>query len=259
MRRARTRLRLATRAWLNDGLADLSDRLAGPVVGRRIPPASLRWGVARGPSRDEYLKAGALASSEILSFLLRAGVDGEGLRRWLDFGCGSGRLSWLLLDAGAAEELTGVDIDRRAVEWCAKHFEPGVFRTSSPMPPLDFESGSFDIVLAASVFTHFDEAEQYAWLRELSRILRPGGYLLASTHGPDAAALRPEIGAAEREALERSGFLHFQGSGAFNDRSAFHSRDYLERNWRATFELVSYEERRLFRFQNLALWRRPEA
>lgn len=257
LRRLRARARESTRYWISDGPADLVEALTGPVVGRPLPGRTLRQGVARGSSRDEYLKAGGLAATEVLAFLLRAGVDGRHLRRWLDFGCGSGRLAWLLLDSGAAVELVGVDVDRNAVEWCAQRLEPGRFFACDPLPPRGVGDAEIDLALAASVFTHFDEAEQEAWLAELRRVIRPGGYLLASTHAPGASSLRPEIGRAELDRLAVDGFLHVAGDGRFNDRSTFHSRTYLEHTWGNWFDFVGHEEGRLFRFQDLSLWRRP--
>lgn len=259
LRSLRARVRESTRYWISDGPADLAEALTGPVVGRPLPGRALRQGVARGSSRDEYLKAGGLAATEVLAFLLRAGVDGRDLRRWLDFGCGSGRLAWLLLDSGAAVELVGVDVDRDAVDWCAKQLAPGKFFACRPMPPLEIADAAIDVALAASVFTHFDADEQDAWLEELRRVIRPGGYLLASTHAPGAASLRPEIERVDLERLAADGFLHVAGDGRFNDRSTFHSRSYLEQTWGSRFELVSHEEGRLFRFQDLSLWRRPDA
>jgi SAM-dependent methyltransferase len=69
------------------------------------------------------------------------------------------------------------------VDWCREHI-PGVdFTVNGAMPPLRWQDGHFDFVMAVSVFTHIPWKMQIGWLKELRRVLRPGGYLLATTHG----------------------------------------------------------------------------
>jgi hypothetical protein len=43
-------------------------------------------------------------------------------------------------------------------------------------PPLALGEQSIDFVVAWSIFSHYSEAAYRAWLIELNRILRPGGY-----------------------------------------------------------------------------------
>jgi SAM-dependent methyltransferase len=64
----------------------------------------------------------------------------------------------------------------------------------------------FDLVYAFSTFTHWDVALQLAWMREFRRILRPGGYLLFTTHGDYYLPLLP--------ADARTTFLNGQPLGA---------------------------------------------
>jgi predicted SAM-dependent methyltransferase len=62
-----------------------------------------------------------------------------------------------------------------------------------------------DLVLAPSVFTHIPLDLQASWIRELHRVLRPGGLLLADVAGPAFAA--DILSAAERERLESGGAI----------------------------------------------------
>lgn len=257
LRRARLLAPVELRSRLSDFVADASQRLFGPAVGSPTPPAELRRAIARSSSREEYFKAGALAAAEILGILLRSGKSADPLERWLDFGCGSGRLSWILSSSGAASSLVGVDIDAAAIRWCTENLLGARFEVVGARPPTTLESGSFDIAFAASVFTHFPEDVQFEWLAELRRLLRPGGLLVASTHRPELVELRPELSARQREELERKGFLFDAGDAGFNDGAAFHARSYLERTWTGLgFELLRYEPIRLYRLQDLAIWRR---
>ena len=42
---------------------------------------------------------------------------------------------------------------------------------------------SFDAVYNFSVLTHLSETVQLQWVREMHRVLRPGGLLICTTHG----------------------------------------------------------------------------
>ena len=217
--------------------------LPGDLVRRDVPPARLRARVGATSSRAEFLDVGRRAAAEILA---AAGRDGH----WLDFGCGCGRVARHL----TVEQLTGVDVDRNAVRWCARHLR-GEFVAIGPMPPAPFAAASFDVVCAVSVFTHFDEAAQDAWLAELQRLLRPGGLLVASTHGADLAFSRPDLTAEDHGRLRERGFVFRKGIGPFNEDSAFHTRDYLEREWSRRFEPVSFVPFGLTGYLDLSVWR----
>ncbi len=95
----------------------------------------------------------------------------------LDLGCGRGQLAVLLLEAGVAFELRGVDWDaqkialaRRAGEGLAAVFEPGDAREVSGAPA--------DTVLMIDVLHYFDRPVQDALLVRASGLVKPGGRLV---------------------------------------------------------------------------------
>lgn len=53
-------------------------------------------------------------------------------------------------------------------------------RTDPAHMALPYLSSSFDVVVAASVFTHVDPADAGHYLKEMARVLRPGGRCLVS-------------------------------------------------------------------------------
>jgi len=53
-------------------------------------------------------------------------------------------------------------------------------------------------VYALSVFTHLPEPLLFDWMREMDRVLMPGGFLIASTHGD---ACLPALDAAQQAAF----------------------------------------------------------
>lgn len=118
--------------------------------------------------------------------------------RVFDFGCGCGRTArHLLRQTPRPAAYLGVDLHRGMVRWCQKHlspldpafrfehhdvgnpgFNPG--RRKPAKLPLPAEWGTFDLVYAASVFTHLRESQVPHYLQECARILAPGGVIRAS-------------------------------------------------------------------------------
>jgi SAM-dependent methyltransferase len=212
------------------------------ALSRDLPPARLRAAVGINSSRSHFLHVGARVADAIVD---AAGNSGK----WLDFGCGSGRIARHLTDR---VELTGVDVDADAVAWCAQHLR-GDFRVIDPKPPLPFADATFDVAYAVSVFTHLDEQPQFEWLAELRRVLKPGGRLVASTHPPDLTYNRPDLTRAHHEQLAARGFTFIAGPARFNDDSAFHRSEYLQREWRRFFSRVEYKPGGLLGYQDVVV------
>jgi SAM-dependent methyltransferase len=155
---------------------------------------------------------------------------------------------------GTCESFVGVDVDGEAIRWNARHIPRGDFVPISPLPPTPLPSASFDVIYAVSVFTHLDEAPQFLWLEELTRVLRPGGLLMASTHSEQLAPTRSDLSPSQLTRLATDGFAFAPGGGSFNDNTAFHSRSYLERNWSRSLALLGFYPHGLFHYQDLSVW-----
>lgn len=100
-------------------------------------------------------------------------------RRVLDYGCGSGYGSASI--AGGARSVTGVDVSEEAIAYAkANHARRDLeFRVIAPSQPLPFETGSFQTVLSFQVIEHVSDPDAY--LREVVRVLEPGGTLVMAT------------------------------------------------------------------------------
>lgn len=94
-------------------------------------------------------------------------------RRILDVGCGTGTMLAHLAQYGVTE---GVDADSNAVRFCHRR---GVSRVSHlTTDELPFAAREFDLVTAFDVLEHVED--DLGMLREIERVLRPGGMLLLS-------------------------------------------------------------------------------
>jgi SAM-dependent methyltransferase len=115
--------------------------------------------------------------------------------RVLDAGCGNGWYAEQLLGRGA--RLTAIDGSERMLGHARERLSrlarpPGVpepvLRFADLGQPLDLPDASFDGILSALVLHYLRD-----WgptLREFRRVLRPGGWLLFSTHHPMLEAVR---------------------------------------------------------------------
>ena len=82
-------------------------------------------------------------------------------------------------------------------------------------------SDKFDLVYAYSTFTHWSAALQKQWTTELTRVLKPGGLLLFTTHGAYFRDLF--LQAEEGERFDRGEpIVRRPGSSGANRCAAFH-------------------------------------
>ena len=103
----------------------------------------------------------------------------------LDFGCGKGRLAKHMIRLAPQARFHGVDVLPGSLAHCRRIIPSGSFSLNGTTPPLEFPDESFDLIYSYSVFTHLSEANHKAWLRELARLLKPGGVMLHTTHSEE--------------------------------------------------------------------------
>jgi SAM-dependent methyltransferase len=106
----------------------------------------------------------------------------------LDAGCGPGLYAAELVGRGA--RVVGFDASPEMVRLASERLDQAAtFRTHDLGRPLDWlDDGSFDAALLALVIHHVDD--RLGALRELHRVLRPGGVLVVSTHHPTSDWIR---------------------------------------------------------------------
>lgn len=122
----------------------------------------------------DYERIGAIAADILVSEGLS---DGD---RLLDFGCGSGRVAHAIAQRVNLSEYLGTDVVQDLLDYAAtktpQHYKFTLNRT------LDFPAAdsAFSHVCAFSVFTHLLQTECFLYLRDIRRVLSPGGTLIAS-------------------------------------------------------------------------------
>ena len=208
-----------------------------------------------------FIESGFSICEDLDAVLAVAGRSLGDFETILDWGCGCGRTTRALKTLHPDARVYGADIDAEAIRWLQKKYEPryGTFRLAPHEPPLPFDDGFFDFVAGISVFTHLPEDLQFRWLEELRRITRPGGLLIMTTSGQKNWSNLPE---AQRRIVEEKGFYYLDGDygqsialPAFY-QNAFHSTDYIRREWSRFFDVLDVQPARLQTFQDMTLLRR---
>ena len=140
---------------------------------RYIPALSYAWltrwydPVVRWTTREAVFRGRLLAQATI-----KPG------HRVLDVGCGTGSLALLIKRAQPGAIVTGIDGDSTILASAkakAAHAHVGIEWTEGRADALPFPDASFERVVSSLVFHHLDRATKLAALREIHRVLAPGG------------------------------------------------------------------------------------
>jgi SAM-dependent methyltransferase len=200
--------------------------------------------------KDQYTPVNYFGSGRrdvwtVLTMVEKYGADARVMRSVLEFGCGSARV---LRHFRSIEglRLAGTDANPTPIEWDRKNL-PGIeFNHNGLQPPLPYKDGSFDFIYALSVFNHIPLVWQGAWLDELHRVLRPGGYLLCTINGEYYIN---SLSNEDRLKLQREGNLTLDAKSAgahystqvLGSWDVYQSPDNIRKAFGENFELLCYE------------------
>jgi SAM-dependent methyltransferase len=170
----------------------------------------------------------------------------------LDWGVGCARVMRQFWEAGPAiglkkskeQNIIGLDIDPINIEWSKVNMgNKGSYELLS-LDGFDLADGEVDFLYGISVMTHLTEHNQYFWLEEIARVVKPGGCVILTVHGEFAYYRHPRMIATPF--VERTGFYDScpdQAIGKDRDtyyRATFHAREYLREHWTRDFEILDF-------------------
>jgi len=210
-----------------------------------IPPTRLRaliWGPTADlrtffKSEDNWRRI-----PKLIELLTDHGVKVDQLQAILDFGCGCGRdiRQFFRLKNLVRAKVYGTDINAEQISWCRRNLTFADFSMNGPEPPLTYNTGQFDLIYNYSVFTHLSESQQKSWMQELSRVLRPGGYLMLTVCGD---SYLHELNETQVEQY-RAGYLIVRNADLagipadYGKCAAYHPQAYVTDKLATDFEVV---------------------
>lgn len=170
----------------------------------------------------------------------------------LDWGVGMGRVANYFYH-DSSFEIFGADIDPVNIyQLHNQGYDPHKFKLMKPNGPLPFEDNFFDACYGISVFTHLNEDLQNYYLKELVRILKPGGVGIFSIHGFIHFFTRINDGNVFSKWIDK-GFLKLSTNadiniGSSNELTAdmyvdvLHTFLYIKNNWSRHFRSIRFVE-----------------
>jgi SAM-dependent methyltransferase len=226
-------LAVAMRSWRrNRGFALGMDNFVPP-------PAWILYDASGGIDYRAYYNSGK-ASAGAIARLALPYLKPDCAARILEWGCGPARIVQHIPGAFAAVKpaVYATDYNGRTISWCRNAIQSVSFEMHGLSPPLPFEDASFDLVYCVSVFTHLSENAHYEWLKELRRVVAPGGVVMMTVHGDK---FQRNLFPAEKSAY-RNGQLVVRGAVKEGSRiySSYHSPAFMQ-NFLGASNIVLHE------------------
>jgi SAM-dependent methyltransferase len=162
--------------------------------------------------------------------------------RACDLGCGPGHVTRYLHERGVP--ISGVDLSPAMVDW-AKRSSPGIEFRQGDLRALNVQDQAWDAIAAFYSIIHTPPARVVDALREIKRVLRPGGLLLLAFHaGDDVVHLDEWWG--ERVSVDFF-FFRSEQMRCFLESAGFIVEEIIERE---PYPEVEHPSRRAYVFAN---------
>ena len=207
-----------------------------------FPPSYLAYDAYSSNSHRWYLESGAGAAKAIWGMLapLMPNRDDGKLHTVVEWGCGPARIIRHL--PGVSKEqiiCIGTDYNRKTIEWC-KNNVPGIqFEANDLVPPLPLPDACVDALYCVSVFTHLSETMHYVWMKEIFRVMRPGGVIVMALNGDRFQSTLND----QEISLYRAGEIVVRGNVLEGSRTylAFHPPKFVRHKLVVGFEILKHD------------------
>jgi ubiquinone/menaquinone biosynthesis C-methylase UbiE len=137
--------------------------------------------------------------------------------RVLDIGCGTGYFSRHIAPVvGPDGTVVGIDPSQPMLDYATQHAPANCTFQAAGAEDLPFEDASFDLIVSSLAFHHIPSEHRGDAVREMFRVLRPGGRLMiADVRPPSAPILKTLIAGAIGHAMAHN--ISDQLSGLITD------------------------------------------
>lgn len=218
----------------------------------------------------EFIQQSEQISPTINDYVLEAIGSSTSNKKVLDFGCGIGRVA-LKLWYDHKLPSHGCDINPEAISYLKSQIQGPDLHVNSFKPPLKYSENFFDLIFSISIWTHLPPDLQIPWLKEMHRILIPGGTALISISSASSLPIRkkrlPMWEAHTEEDLKREGILFVEYRYLEKNPEAYpgvtdsygstlHDFDYIQREWGKVFSEVTIKPKAIANSQDLVVLRK---
>jgi SAM-dependent methyltransferase len=206
-----------------------------PGIPGRIHPNDFMFDHASPAEVASYAERAGHVVANIEASLAAGDRRLDDVERWLDLGCGYGRVIRFLVERVPPERIWASDVVHEAVDFCSSEFGTHSLYSQPDLEALQLEP--FDFIYAISVLSHLNDRNSRALLRVIGDALRPKAIAMFTTHGrrslEDPALYGAEFGERRGEiarAVEARGmtFLPYAFTGGDDYGMAWHSREWIE-------------------------------
>jgi SAM-dependent methyltransferase len=155
----------------------------------RLPPPDLAYDAYGHTNWDTYYRTGR-ETAQYFSDLIKAHIAASKKITLCEWGCGAARVLRHMASffPEGTLKLYGFDYNKRTIQWCSANLPDIIFKHNLLSPPLPEATDTFDGLYCLSVLTHLSYEMQTQWIKELSRVVKPQGLIILTTHGNAARA-----------------------------------------------------------------------